>query len=101
MTPPERKSAKPLLASFSLVALMELGDKTQIIAITLAAQFSPFSVFVGMIFAFAVLTGAAVLVGAKLVSRLPAKWLKIGTSALFIVIGAFSIIGGALNISLI
>ena len=90
----------PLLASFSLIALMELGDKTQIITITLAAQSSPILVLIGMVSAFAVLTGLAVLIGAKLVSRLPMKWIKIGTSVLFIILGAISILSGIFQITL-
>jgi len=94
------RSNIPLLASFSLIALMELGDKTQIITITLAAQSSPIPVLVGMVSAFALLTGAAVLIGAKLLSRLPIKWLKIATSTLFIVLGAISILSGIFQITL-
>jgi len=94
------RSTIPLLASFSLIALMELGDKTQIITITLAAQSSPIPVLVGMVSAFALLTGAAVLIGAKLLSRLPMKWLKIATSTLFIVLGSISIVSGLFQITL-
>jgi len=97
-----RKSSKiPLLACFSLIALMEFGDKTQILTITLAAQTNPISVMAGMLLAFTLLTGVAVLIGAKLVSRLPMKWLEIGTSTLFIVLGAISILSGAFEISLL
>ena len=94
-------SNMPLLASFSLIALMELGDKTQILTITLAAQSSPILVLIGMASAFAVLTGVAVLIGAKLVSRLPMKWLKIATSTLFIILGTFSILTSIFEITLI
>src|SRR3972149_2184069 len=94
------RSNIPLLASFSLIALMELGDKTQIITITLAAQSSPIPVLIGMVLAFTLLTGAAVLIGAKLVSRLPMKWIKIGTSTLFIILGAISILSGIFQITL-
>ena len=95
------RSTIPLLASFSLIALMELGDKTQIITRTLAAQSSPILVLIGMVSAFAVLTGLAVLIGAKLVSRLPMKWLKIGTSTLFIILGTLSILTSIFNITFI
>ena len=90
-----------LFGCFSMVALMELGDKTQLITMSLAAQNSPLMVVAGAMFAFALLTGAAVLVGAKLVSRLPTKWLKIGTSVFFIVLGSLSIVGAWLGISLL
>jgi putative Ca2+/H+ antiporter (TMEM165/GDT1 family) len=53
-----------------------------------------------MVSAFALLTGAAVLIGARLVSRLPMKWLKIGTSTLFIALGTISIVSGIFQISL-
>ncbi len=94
-------SRLPLLACFSLVALMELGDKTQLITITLAAENPPLMVLAGLSLAFAVLTGVAVLVGAKLVSRLPMKWLKIGTSALFIILGSLSLVSAVFGISLL
>jgi putative Ca2+/H+ antiporter (TMEM165/GDT1 family) len=42
-----------------------------------------------------------VLIGAKLVSKLPIKWLKIGTSALFIILGAISVLSGIFQISLL
>ena len=96
----KKSSAMPLFASFSLVSLMELGDKTQILTITLAAQTAPILVLAGMLLAFALLTSAAVLIGTKLVSRLPMKWLKLGTSVLFIILGAFSILSGILEISI-
>jgi putative Ca2+/H+ antiporter (TMEM165/GDT1 family) len=96
----KRQSTMPLIASFSLIALMELGDKTQILTIILSAQTSPVFVLFGMILAFALLTGAAVLVGAKLISRLPMRWVKIGTSTLFIALGVISIISGIFQISL-
>lgn len=99
--PHERRSNLPLLACFSLISLMELGDKTQIITITLAAEISPILVLLGITLAFALLTGVAVIMGAKLLSRLPLKWLKIGTSALFIVLGTISIITAIFEISLL
>jgi putative Ca2+/H+ antiporter (TMEM165/GDT1 family) len=99
--PKQKSSTLPLFACFSLISLMELGDKTQLITITLAAETSPILVLLGMTMAFALLTGVAVIMGAKLLSRLPLKWLKIGTSALFIIIGVFTILSAVLEISLI
>jgi putative Ca2+/H+ antiporter (TMEM165/GDT1 family) len=58
-------------------------------------------VLLGMTMAFALLTGVAVVMGAKLLSQLPLKWLKTGTSALFIIIGAFSILSAILETGLI
>ncbi len=100
-TIPKMTSTKlPFFASFSMVALMELGDKTQLITIALAAEHPPVLVLIGVMMGFALLTGVAVLLGAKLVARLPMKWLKIGTSSLFVVLGALSIIGAVCGVSL-
>ncbi len=98
--PVKKRSNVPLISSFLLIALMELGDKTQILTITLAAQSSPILVLIGMLSAFMLLTGAAVFLGAKLVSRLPTKLLKIGTSTLFIILGIISIVSGIFQFSL-
>jgi putative Ca2+/H+ antiporter (TMEM165/GDT1 family) len=91
----------PLVSCFSLISLMELGDKTQLITITLAAETSPLLVLLGMTLAFILLTGIAVVMGAKLLSRLPFKWLKIGTSALFIITGAVTLLSAIFEITII
>jgi len=96
---PKKNSHMPMFAAFSMVALMELGDKTQLITMTLAAENPPVTVLIGLTLAFALLTGAAVLLGAKFVSKLPMKWLKIGTSALFIILGCLSLLSASLGIS--
>lgn len=98
--PIKRRSNIPLISSFLLIALMELGDKTQILTITLAAQSSPIPVLLGMIFAFMLLTSIAVFLGTKLVSRLPTNLLKTGTSVLFIILGIISIFSGIFQFSL-
>ena len=90
-----------IISCFSLVSIMELGDKTQIIAITLAAEANPILVLAGMMTAFALLTGINVTVGCKVLCRLPAKWIKTCTSALFIILGGLSIIGALLGITIL
>lgn len=79
---------------------MELGDKTQILTITLAAQSSLITVLLGMFFAFMLLTGVAVFLDTKLISRLPVNLLKTGTSVLFIILGSISIISGLFQFSI-
>lgn len=74
-----------LTTSFSLVSLMELGDKTQFAVIALAADFSsPVPVFVGMMTAFSVVTGLGVLLGTRFLRRLPMNYVRKLTAALFV-----------------
>jgi len=98
---PSKIGAFPILTCFSLIALMELGDKSQILAITLAAQSPPILVLIGLIVALAMLTMLGVFLGAKLLSKLPMKWLHIGTLTLFIIIGILSILGAIFQFAII
>ena len=91
----------PLLTSFSLVALMELGDKTQFAVVALASQYDPVMVFLGMMLAFVLITGVGVVLGATLVKRLPTKYLRIGSSALFLLFGVAFLISAVSGISLL
>ncbi len=77
----------PLVTSFSLVALMELGDKTQFAVVALASQYDQVTVFLGMMLAFILVTGLGVVLGATLMKRLPTRYLRIGSSVLFLLFG--------------
>lgn len=82
------------VASFSLVAMMELGDKTQLATIALATRFSaPFLVFLGMGLAFLLITGVGVLMGTKLRDLLPRKYIKTGSALMFISLGTVFLLG--------
>jgi putative Ca2+/H+ antiporter (TMEM165/GDT1 family) len=74
--------------SFSLIALMELGDKTQLSVIALAAEFdAPIMVFVGVMLALALLTAIGIAVGVMISRFVPMKYVRIGSSVVFIVFG--------------
>ena len=68
----------PWLASagttFLIVALAEIGDKSQLVCMTLAARHRGLPVVIGAILAFAVLNLLAVLFGAAVAAWLP-EWL--------------------------
>jgi len=81
-----------LAASFALVALAELGDKTQIAVITLSCKFKMLSVFTGAMLAFLVTTGVAVAVGDALTLVLPTFWIRIAAALIFLVFGVYTII---------
>ncbi|MBS7613589.1 TMEM165/GDT1 family protein, partial [Candidatus Bathyarchaeota archaeon] len=91
------KTETSFFKTFSLVSLMELGDKTQMASILLAAQFrNPLMVLIGVMLAFSLITGIGVLLGSKILKFVGDKYLKIATSTIFIVFG-FILIFDALS----
>lgn len=60
--------------ALGLVALAELGDKTQLVCMTLAARHPPAPVLSGAVLAFALLNGLAVVFGSSIAAWLP-EWL--------------------------
>jgi len=87
---------------FSLIALMELGDKTQLAVVSLAAEYdSPLLVFVGVMLAFAALTGLGVTLGVAISRRVPLKYVRIGSGLLFILFGVLFIWSAVSGIQLL
>jgi len=64
-------------STFGIIFLAELGDKTQLTAMALAARYPWRKVFIGLAAAFALLNLAAVLVGSLLFTILPLFWIKL------------------------
>lgn len=79
----------PLLTTFGLIALAELGDKTQLTVIALSARYDRMKVFSGVLLAFAVVTGLGVLMGEGILQLVPESYIKILAGLLFIVFGIF------------
>lgn len=72
----------------ALIFISELGDKTQITAMLLAASFGrPFVVLAGAVLAMLANHLIAVFLGARFLSRIPDKWLRRISAAVFIVVG--------------
>ncbi len=71
---------------------MELGDKTQLTSIFLAAQFKdPLMVLAGVMLAFSILTGTGVLLGCRILKFIPERYLRIGTAVIFLMLGGLLI----------
>jgi putative Ca2+/H+ antiporter (TMEM165/GDT1 family) len=80
--------------SFSLIALMELGDKTQLSVIALAAEYdAPLMVFIGVMFALTLLTVFGILVGSVISRFVSMKYIKVGSSLVFILFGVLFLFG--------
>jgi Ca2+/H+ antiporter, TMEM165/GDT1 family len=82
------------LTTFGIIFLAEMGDKTQIAAMTMAAEKNrPWEVFIGASLALAAVSAIGVVVGTALGHYLPLEWIKRTAGAAFIVIGVLILIG--------
>ncbi|MGI6353544.1 MAG: TMEM165/GDT1 family protein [Lentisphaeria bacterium] len=85
---------KLLLGTFLLVFFAELGDKTQLAALSLAAghRGGIFSVFLGASLALVCTTGIACLCAGFLCKVVHPKYLNLGSAVLFILLGVASLV---------
>lgn len=74
-------------SAFGLIFLAELGDKTQLTAMALAAKYPWRKVFVGIAAAFALLNAAAVTVGKVLLLLISPFWIGLASGGLFLFFG--------------
>ena len=82
------------LTTFGIIFLAEMGDKTQIAAMTMAAEKKrPWEVFIAASLALAAVSAIGILVGSLLGQYLPLEWIKRVAGASFIVIGILVLIG--------
>jgi len=85
---------KIMLATFSTIFIAELGDKTQIATMIVAAKSrSPFSVILGSLCAFLLSTLIAVSLGHVLGEFLPERLIKTISGIAFLILGILIITG--------
>ena len=90
------------LKTFSIIALMELGDKTQLACVVLAAELgNPLGVLAGVMLGFSAVTAIGVISGTKILRILPRRYLEIGAAFLFILLGILFILDAASYIALV
>ncbi len=82
---------EPLLTSFGLVFLAELGDKSMLLAIAFAARYRPLPVLSGIAIAAFTMLGLSTLVGAGIGAALPEELVAIVGGLLFIVFGILTL----------
>ena len=84
---------KVFATTFTAVFVAELGDKTQLATMGLAAGTqSRFAVFLGASLALVLASALGVVAGAAVTRVIPPVWLARAAGALFIVLGALSIV---------
>ena len=83
-----------LLTTFGIIFLAEMGDKTQLAAMTMAADTKkPWAVLIGATLALAVVSGLGVLVGSVIGNYVPLEWIKRLAAIAFILIGMLMLFG--------
>jgi putative Ca2+/H+ antiporter (TMEM165/GDT1 family) len=77
-----------LLTTFGVIFLAEMGDKTQLAAMTLAAETKqPWMVFLGASLALTCVSAIGIAVGAIISNYLPLEWIRRVAALSFIIIG--------------
>ena len=80
-----------LFSSFTLIGLAEIGDKSQLVCMALAARYRPWPVLLGAIVAFAVLNIIAVVFGAAAAHWLPDRVVLAVVGILFLLFGVHAL----------
>jgi len=79
-------------STFAAIFLAELGDKTQLATLSLAAGSQQrWVVFVGSALALVASSAVAVLAGDAVARLIPPVWLERGAGAVFLVLGAITL----------
>ncbi|HEY3297925.1 MAG TPA: TMEM165/GDT1 family protein [Armatimonadota bacterium] len=86
----KRRVTSPFWIVATTFFLAELGDKTMLSTVTLAATHSIVPVWIGSTLGMVLSDGLAILVGQVLGKRLPERAIKVGASCIFFAFGAFS-----------
>ena len=88
----QRATAPAFFVVTSAFFLAELGDKTMLATVTLAADNNWFGVWIGSTLGMVVADGLAIMVGAVLGKHLPERMIQIGAAALFLVFGSYMVL---------
>lgn len=83
-----------LFTTLGIIFLAEMGDKTQLAAMTMAAQTKkPWAVFIGASVALTAVSALGVIVGSVIGDYLPLIWVKRTAAVAFIAIGVLMVMG--------
>ncbi|HWA42514.1 MAG TPA: TMEM165/GDT1 family protein [Hypericibacter adhaerens] len=82
-----------LLVSTGAVAISEIGDKTQLLALLLATRFrQPVPIILGILIATVLNHAVAALAGSWVASAVDPEWLRWGVALLFLAMAAWALI---------
>ncbi|WP_433045336.1 TMEM165/GDT1 family protein [Dactylosporangium sp. CS-033363] len=86
-----------LAISFGVIFVAELGDKSQLMALTFATRFRMVPVLIGITIATAVVHLVSVAVGYGLGAALPTGWISLVAALAFFAFGAWTLRGDRLT----
>ncbi len=90
---PRQSRKAGVLAAFSLIAISEMGDKTQIATLLLSVKYQSFTaVFLGSLAALTLATLAGVLLAGRLHKFIPQQYVAPLAGSLFILLGLSALI---------
>lgn len=91
---PPRRGSTVFWTAFTLVGLSEIGDKTQLSTVALAARYGdPVTVLTGVVVSFMAVVSLTVLLGDRMLRRFSLRSVQRFAGALFIVFGVLFLIG--------
>jgi Ca2+/H+ antiporter, TMEM165/GDT1 family len=85
------------LVSFGVIFVAELGDKSQLMALTFATRFNVWPVLIGITVATAIVHLVSVGIGFGLGATLPTGWISLAAALAFIVFGFWTLRGDSLT----
>jgi putative Ca2+/H+ antiporter (TMEM165/GDT1 family) len=83
--------------SFAVIFVAELGDKSQLMALTFATRFKPWPVLIGITVATALVHLVSVGIGYGLGAALPMGWISLIAGLAFLAFGAWTLRGDTLT----
>jgi putative Ca2+/H+ antiporter (TMEM165/GDT1 family) len=75
--------------AFIAVLLAEMGDKTQLVSLTLSTRYPPHKVLTGAMGALAVIIGGSVILGDFLAELFPEQMVLVGGGLFFLAVGTY------------
>ncbi|MGA0877859.1 MAG: TMEM165/GDT1 family protein [Ilumatobacteraceae bacterium] len=86
-----------ILLSFGVIFVAELGDKSQLMALTFATRYRALPVLIGITIATAFTHAISVAIGAVLGARIPTETISIVAGVAFLFFAAWTLRGDSLN----
>jgi putative Ca2+/H+ antiporter (TMEM165/GDT1 family) len=80
--------------SFGAIFLGEMGDKSQLMALSFATKYRMRTVILGLVIAIGALIGLSVGLGAAAGNLLPTDWIRLAAAVMFIGFGLWGLRGG-------